>query len=45
MRELIKSKIKNKYVALTGDKWSSIGHQGYLGLTCHYIDDNWIVQR
>jgi hypothetical protein len=45
MQEQIKKKIANRYMALTGDKWSSIGHQGYLGLTCHYIDDNWTLQK
>ncbi len=45
MKEQIKSIIKNKYLALTGDKWSSVSHQGYLGLTCHYIDDDWNLQR
>ncbi len=41
VRNRIAEKIKNKKVALTGDKWSSVSHQSYLGLTCHYIDDDW----
>jgi hypothetical protein len=44
MRQKIKGRIANKYVAITGDKWSSIGHQSYLGLTCHFIDDDWKLQ-
>jgi hypothetical protein len=45
MKEQLRSLIAGKYVSLTGDKWSSINHQGYLGLTCHFIDADWNLQR
>lgn len=45
MKEQIQDLLKGKHVALTGDKWSSIGHQGFLGLTVHFIDDSWNMQR
>ncbi|XP_068577816.1 E3 SUMO-protein ligase ZBED1-like [Cebidichthys violaceus] len=28
-------------VALTGDYWTSLGNQNYLGVTVHYIDEQW----
>lgn len=28
-------------VALTGDYWTSLGNHNYLGVTVHYIDDQW----
>jgi len=45
MREQIKKLISRKFISLTGDKWSSVSHQGYLGLTCHFIDDDWTLKR
>lgn len=31
----------NSKVALTMDAWSSIATEAYLGITCHFISDNW----
>jgi hypothetical protein len=45
VKEKIKVMIDGKYVALTGDKWSSVTHQSYLGLTCHFINDDWELMR
>lgn len=28
-------------VAITGDYWTSLGNHNYLGVTVHYIDENW----
>ena len=28
-------------VALTGDHWTSLGNHNYLGVTVHYIDEEW----
>jgi zinc finger BED domain-containing protein 1 (E3 SUMO-protein ligase ZBED1) len=30
-----------EYVALTGDYWSSVANDSYLGVTCHFIDKDW----
>ncbi len=29
------------FIALTGDHWTSVSNQNYLGVTAHLIDDNW----
>ncbi|XP_065645444.1 uncharacterized protein LOC136075924 [Hydra vulgaris] len=30
-------------IAITCDHWSSMGNVSYLGLTCHLIDNNWML--
>lgn len=35
---------KAPYVALTGDHWTSFGNDNYLGVTAHFIDDDWCLQ-
>ncbi|XP_078156107.1 zinc finger BED domain-containing protein RICESLEEPER 2-like [Carex rostrata] len=35
----------NCRVSLTTDMWTSASVQGFLCLTCHYIDDNWKMQK
>ncbi|RGB37508.1 hypothetical protein C1646_756848 [Rhizophagus diaphanus] len=35
-----KIKLKAKNVSLTTDMWTSRGGQGYIGITCSYIDSN-----
>ena len=38
-------KIKSK-VSLTTDMWTSENnHVAFLGITCHYLDDNWILNN
>ncbi|KAA8519967.1 hypothetical protein F0562_014223 [Nyssa sinensis] len=32
-------------ICLTSDLWSSIATDGYLALTAHYVDENWILQK
>lgn len=32
-------------VCLTSDCWTSIATDGYLSLTAHYIDKNWVLQK
>ncbi|KAA8546764.1 hypothetical protein F0562_003193 [Nyssa sinensis] len=32
-------------ICLTFDLWSSIATYGYLALTAHYVDENWILQK
>ena len=32
-------------VSLTTDVWTSITNQAYLGVTIHYIDDEWNMQH
>ncbi|XP_070402868.1 E3 SUMO-protein ligase ZBED1-like [Nothobranchius furzeri] len=41
--ENLKKNIKKRSskVTLTTDAWTSIATEAYLGVTCHYIDDNW----
>ncbi|TRY64888.1 hypothetical protein DNTS_024589 [Danionella cerebrum] len=29
------------YIALTGDHWTSVSNNNYLGVTAHYISDTW----
>ncbi|TRY82969.1 hypothetical protein DNTS_033317 [Danionella cerebrum] len=29
------------YIALTGDHWTSVSNNNYLGVTAHYINDTW----
>jgi len=40
---LVANKLKNLLtkVSLTTDVWTSITNQAYLGVTIHYIDDEW----
>jgi len=35
----------NHRVSLTADAWTAKGNVGYFCITCHYIDDNWKVQK
>ena len=37
-------KIESK-VSLTTDGWDSLSVDQYLGLTCHFIDDDWVMQE
>jgi hypothetical protein len=32
-------------VSLTADMWTSVQRLGYLCVTCHYIDNNWKLQK
>ena len=32
-------------VALTTDIWSSLKNEGFLGITIHFIDENWILRH
>lgn len=32
-------------ISLTSDAWTSIVTDGYLSLTAHYIDSNWVLQK
>jgi len=32
---------KTKFVAITCDHWTSISNDSFLGVTCHWIDDDW----
>ena len=46
-RERIASFIKNILgkVALTTDIWSSLKFEGFLGITIHFIDENWVLKH
>ena len=46
-RERIASFIKNipGKVALTTDIWSSLKFEGFLGITIHFIDENWVLKH
>ena len=33
-----------KYIALTGDHWTSVSNHNYLGVTAHVIDSEWKLQ-
>lgn len=32
-------------ICLTSDLWSSLASNGYMTLTAHYVDNNWMLQR
>ncbi|KAJ9541489.1 LOW QUALITY PROTEIN: hypothetical protein OSB04_027995 [Centaurea solstitialis] len=32
-------------ICLTSDAWTSIATDGYLSLTAHYLDSNWVLQK
>ncbi|KAL1567116.1 zinc finger BED domain-containing protein RICESLEEPER 2-like [Salvia divinorum] len=32
-------------LSLTSDCWSSITSDGYISLTCHFIDEDWVLQK
>lgn len=34
----------NSKLALTTDVWTSVATEAYLGVTCHYITDDWNMQ-
>lgn len=38
-------KSSNSRVSLTADMWTSIQNLGYLCVTCHYIDNEWKLQK
>ena len=38
------SKIPSR-INLTSDCWSSITSDGYISLTCHFIDEDWVLQK
>lgn len=41
-RSKLLDKLKEtEFVGLTGDFWTSIANQGYLGVSAHWIDSNW----
>jgi hypothetical protein len=42
LEELLKK--NSSQVALTTDIWTSINMTPFMGITCHYIDDNWELQ-
>ena len=46
-RENIKNYIKNipGKVALTTDIWTSLKNEGFLGVTLHFIDENWVLRH
>ena len=39
--ERVKCEIKNKKITLTTDAWTSIATEAYLGVTCHFITEDW----
>lgn len=39
VKEALKS-TKNK-IALTADAWTSVATEAYLGITCHFLSDDW----
>ena len=41
--QAVKSDIKGNQskIALTADVWTSVATEAYLGITCHYIGDEW----
>ena len=44
VRATFKKELKGKYFALTYDHWSSLAGTNYLGVTVHYINDNWMLK-
>ncbi|KAG8373470.1 hypothetical protein BUALT_Bualt11G0027600 [Buddleja alternifolia] len=32
-------------ICLTSDMWSSLVSNGYMEITAHYIDNNWVLQK
>lgn len=36
---------KELHFSLTTDMWTSLGKHGYMGLTLHYINDQWKLQH
>jgi len=43
LRETIKN--SNSRVCLTADLWTSNQNLGYLCITCHFIDNDWMLQK
>ncbi|PKU67264.1 Putative AC transposase [Dendrobium catenatum] len=41
-KEILKS---NSRVSLTSDLWTSINTDGFICLTAHFIDNNWLLQK
>ena len=44
VRATLKKELAGKYFAFTCDHWSSLAGTNYLGVTVHYINDNWILK-
>ncbi|KAG0412864.1 hypothetical protein HPB47_009985 [Ixodes persulcatus] len=34
----------NSFISLTADFWTSIANDAYLGVTAHWIDDDWVLR-
>ncbi|KAG8377763.1 hypothetical protein BUALT_Bualt08G0067200 [Buddleja alternifolia] len=49
--EMEKEKIKeilastSSRICLTSDLWSSLVSNGYMAITAHYVDNNWVLQK
>ena len=43
-KDLLIAELKGHDVAFTTDMWSSLGKQGYITVTYHYINDDWIMK-
>ncbi|KAL7135289.1 hypothetical protein ABFS83_11G083600 [Erythranthe nasuta] len=43
LREMLESVCSR--MCLTSDLWSSIVSNGYMAVTAHYIDNNWVLQK
>ncbi|XP_022017274.1 zinc finger BED domain-containing protein RICESLEEPER 2 [Helianthus annuus] len=46
-KTILKEKLQkvNGRVCLTTDLWSSITTDGYMALTAHYVDENWVLRK
>ena len=46
-KNLIKSYIQNipGKVSITTDLWSSLKNESFLGITIHFIDENWVLRH
>jgi len=44
-REVIKELSAEEYVALTSDIWTSRNQDPFIGITCHWINEDWILRE
>ena len=46
-KNLIKNYIKNipGKVSITTDLWSSLKNESFLGITIHFVDENWVLRH
>ncbi|KAG2701851.1 hypothetical protein I3760_06G063300 [Carya illinoinensis] len=44
-KQKLKALLSNQRVCLTTDIWTSVQNKNYICVTCHYVDQNWVLHK